>query len=341
MNIPKVAWLTVNRACQMRCGWCYAGSTGYKTDCDMNLELAQKLAILVKSAGVKTIVIIGGEPTLWKHLFEFNDFCRKLKIKTGLVSNCQRFSSTKYFEEYQQHPSDYVSVSLKAFDQDSSILVSDFKDFESVKLGIQRICCYQKTQVSLVYNSLIQGQLSDMVKVAVDLGASSARIGTCKPVSINGKFVSTHCIDHVSVVDEVLKQYVELDGATNGKIRFITNIPLCVWPRDFVKMLLNKKQIGVGGCQFQRRSGVVFDVDGTVILCNSMFDCPVGKLNENFSETQGLISLLNSENVNLIYKRINQYPSEKCASCEMWGLCRGGCPIMWTVYKPEKIIRGW
>ncbi len=341
MSIPKIAWLTVNRACQMRCGWCYAGSTGYKTDCDMSLELAKKLATLVKNAGVKTIVIIGGEPTLWKHLFEFNDFCRKLKIKTGLVSNCQRFSSLKFFEEYQQHPSDYISASLKAFDQNSSILVSDFRDFESVKLGVRRICSYQKTQISLVYNSSIKGQLTDMVKVAVDLGSSFTRIGTCKPISVNGKFVSTHCIDHVSVIDEVLKQHAELDRITNGKIRFITNIPFCVWPRDFVKMLLSKKQIGVGGCQFQGRAGVVFDVDGTVILCNSMFDCSVGKFEKDFSDTEGLTKLLNSEKVNYIYQKINQYPSEKCIDCTMWNFCRGCCPIMWTVYKPTEIIRGW
>jgi radical SAM protein with 4Fe4S-binding SPASM domain len=341
LHVPKTAWITVNRICQMRCGWCYAGSAGYKTNSDMNLELAKRLILLIKDVGIKSVVIIGGEPTLWKYLFEFNDFCRELNIKTGLVSNCQRFSSDKFWEKYQQHPSDYVSISLKAFDQDSSILVSNFKNFDSVRLGIQRICHSNKTQVSLIYNSLVEGRLLDMVKTSVDLGATLVRIGICKPISINGEFISTHCVEYDSVIREVLNCYTELDRITKGRIRLIPNIPLCVWPRDFVRMLLIKKQIGVGGCQFQRRSGVVFDVDGTTILCNSMFDCPVGKFGIDFVDSADMVKLLNSDKVNHVYRSINSYPSKRCIECEMWNFCRGGCPIMWTIHKPEDVIQGW
>ena len=341
LHVPKIAWITVNRTCQMCCGWCYAGSTGYKPVSDMNLELAKKLALLIKGIGIKSIIIIGGEPTLWKHLFEFNDFCRELSVRTMLVSNCQRFSSDKFWEKYQKHPSDYVPISLKAFDQGSSILVSKFRDFDSVKLGIQRICQSRKTQISLVYNSLVEGKLFDMVKIAVDLGAALIRVGICKPVPINGKFVSTHCVEYDSMISEMSNRYAELDRITNGTVRLIPNIPLCAWPRDFIQMLLNKKQIGTGGCQFQRRLGVIFDIDGTVITCNSMFDCSVGKFEKDFVDGESLINLMNSDKVNLLYRNINSYPSEKCIDCEMWSLCRGGCPIMWTIHKPEEVIQGW
>jgi len=341
LHVPQIAWVTVNRACQMRCDWCYAGSTGYKPGSDMDLELAKELVLTVKSIGIKSIVIIGGEPTLWKHLFEFNDFCRELGVKTSLVSNCQRFSSDKFWEEYQQHPCNAVSVSLKAFDQNSSILVSKFRDFDSVQLGVRRICQNRKTQVSIVYSSLIEGRLLDVVKTAVDLGAALVRIAICKPVSVNRRYSSTHCVEYKSMIDEILNHYAEMDRITNGAIRLIPDIPFCAWPRDFVEMLMSKKQIGIGGCQFQRRLGVIFDVDGTVILCNSMFDCPAGKFGVDVVDNQGLIKLMNSDTVNTVYRSINSYPSGKCVGCKMWSTCHGGCPIMWTTRDPEQVIRGW
>ena len=33
------AWVTLNRACNLRCRWCYAAGTGYKAGDDMSFEL--------------------------------------------------------------------------------------------------------------------------------------------------------------------------------------------------------------------------------------------------------------------------------------------------------------
>lgn len=62
-------WLTVNRRCNLRCGWCYARDTDYKSK-DMSLDLAEKLINFFKELAVTQTVVLGGEPTVYPHLLQ-------------------------------------------------------------------------------------------------------------------------------------------------------------------------------------------------------------------------------------------------------------------------------
>lgn len=336
-NVPKVAWLTVNRACDMRCKWCYAAATGYVHGSDMDIKLAKQIALLVKDVGVKTIILIGGEPTIWKSLFEFNDFCRSLNLRTILVTNGRRFRIERFRQEFQQHPTNSVAMSLKAFDEQSFLFVTGSKDFEGVKIGIKSVCDSSKTYISIVYSTLIQGQLIKMIEMAIKLGAHGVRISTCTPMSENGKFVAPYIVDYGVMVKEICDCYEKAIELTRGNVSLELKTPLCIWPRDFVDNLIEQNQIG-SGCQFFHRSGVIFDSDGTVVLCNSMFDCPVGKFGKDFSDGEGLVKLLNTDEVNAVYSHITSYPLRICVDCELYTHCRGGCPIMWTVYNPKEVV---
>jgi len=338
INIPKVAWLTVNRTCNLRCQWCYGTSSGFSSESDMNFELAEKIVLLLKDTGVKSIVVIGGEPTLWKDLFKFNDLCNGLSIKTNLVTNAYRFCSEQFWLEYLKHPNTRIEPSLKAFDEQSSWLITKNKDFEGIRDGIQRVTGKFKIQVSLVYSTLVENRLLEMVSTAVGLGAFSVRVGVCTPMSVNGKFVAPFTVSYDKMVSEISSNYQRLVDITGGKISFTLNTPLCIWPKDFIQDVIAQNRIG-NGCQFQHRSGVVFDTDGKVLLCNSMFECPVGQYGVDFSDSQSFLALLNGEKVDGIYRHINSYPSKKCIGCDLYARCHGGCPIMWTVYNADRIVR--
>jgi radical SAM protein with 4Fe4S-binding SPASM domain len=336
-QIPKAAWITVNRSCNLRCKWCYGASTGFASGSDMDYETAKNIVLLLKDTGVKSIVVIGGDPTLWKDLFRFNDFCNSLGIKTNLVTNAYKFRSEDFWLEYLKHPNTRVEISLKAFDEQSSLLVTKNKDFEGVKTGIQKVTGKFNSQVSIVYSTLVEGHLLEMVSTAMNLGASTVRIGVCTPMSVDGKFVAPFTVDYDKMVLEISTNYKKMVDITKGKLSFTLNTPLCIWPEDFVKDIIAQRRIGAG-CQFQNRSGVVFDTDGKVILCNSMFECPVGQYGVDFKDSQSFLTLLNSKEVDEIYKHINSYPSKICVDCALFPRCRGGCPIMWTTHNPEEVI---
>ena len=337
MIIPKIAWLTVNRSCNLRCHWCYGTSSGFVSESDMNFETAKNIVFLLKDTGIKTIVVIGGEPTLWKDLFKFNDFCRSLSIETNLVTNAYAFRSESFWLEYLKHSNTHVECSLKAFDGQSNLLITKSEDFEGMKTGMQRVTSKFKTYVSIVYSTLIEGNLLKMVSTAVDLGAYSVRVGVCKPISIGGKFVAPFNVEYDKMVLEISSNYEWMVDITKGQLTFGLNTPLCIWPKDFIQDVIARKRIGTG-CQFQQRSGVVFDTDGKVILCNNMFDCPVGKFGVDFNDSKSFIALLNSDKVGNIYKHINSYPAKECIGCELYQHCRGGCPVMWTTHNAREII---
>ncbi len=334
---PRVAWLTVNRSCNLRCQWCYGTSSGFTSGSDMNFETAKKIVMMLKDIGVKTITVIGGEPTLWKDLFKLNDLCNSLSIKTNLVTNTYAFRSEPFWLEYLEHPNTCIEPSLKAFDQHSNLLITNSKDFEGIKAGMQRVTSKFKSQVSVVYSTLVENDLLKMVSVAVDLGAFTVRVSVCTPISINGTFVAPFTVEYGKMVLEISSNYEKMVDVTKGKIFFTLNTPLCIWPKDFIRDVIAKKRIG-NGCQFQHRSGVIFDTDGKVILCNSMFDCPVGKYGVDFDDSKSFLALLNSDKVDEVYKHINSYPSKECIDCDLFPRCHGGCPIMWTTHDAEKVI---
>ena len=86
----------------------------------MSPDLALRLLPIIEQLGIKSIIVIGGEPTIWKHLLEFNRQCRQAGIQTTLVTNAYRFSNDEFWAEYMENPNDKVSPSIKAFDEESA-----------------------------------------------------------------------------------------------------------------------------------------------------------------------------------------------------------------------------
>lgn len=62
----------------------------------MTLYQAQKIVDLALLFGVNRLILIGGEPTLWKHLFEFNQYCQSKSIVSCLITNACLFGDDSF-----------------------------------------------------------------------------------------------------------------------------------------------------------------------------------------------------------------------------------------------------
>lgn len=333
---PKGIWITVNRNCNMRCSWCYAKGSKYCGEMDINL--AKKIAQITIDCGIKKIFIIGGEPTIWKHLFSFNRFCKEKGIKTTLVTNGLRFSDDIFWKDYKKNPNDSAGISLKAFDEDSYKKITGVSNFKAVVTGLERGLKFFNCGISAVSSSSEPKELIKIANFSKSIGANHLNIGFCTPIITKKGIISDFMASPGKIVSNLTSVYEEINSLTEGKISFSMKLPLCIWPKEFIELLILRKQISTS-CQLRSRSGLIFGLLGEVILCNTLFEYPVGKFGEDFFDANGLIKFLNNPSISNYYKRMGNYPSEKCISCDSYPKCGGGCAMMWSVYKPAAIIK--
>jgi len=339
--VPEVAWINVNRDCNFRCKWCYAQDTSYSLAEEMELNLAKDLALILKEMEVKKIILIGGEPTLWEPIIEFNHFCNEINMRTSLVTNAMKFGVDKFWAAYKKHPNtDTPWISAKAYDRNSLQKTCGVFNFDTVTLGLKRATEFFNCGLSFVYNSYFTDDLIEMTKYAIELGAKSVRICPCTPAFVKNTAVDQYMIETELYISNIVRDYQKLSEITNDNLSFSMKMPLCLWPKDFLENLIQKGQM-TATCQVQKRSGIIFDSDGKLLMCNGLFDYPIGTYKKDFSDSETLVTFLNSEKVFDYYDKINSYPSAKCIGCSMFKICSGGCPLRWAVYNPEETIKGW
>lgn len=336
-NKPLVAWLTVNRRCNFRCVWCYAQGTKFSKEEEMPLSLAMAITRLLTAAGVRHLFITGGEPTLWQPLIKFNAFCHEIGLSTTIVTNAMRFGDDKYWNRYLEHPNTCVGVSLKASSPKELWGTAKVRRFGEVTKGITRAMNHFRSGVGIVYNTYCVDSMVEMSKYAMDCGAQSVKIDFCTPVLIDGEPSPISVVDPSVMVPCILRDYPQLEDITGGNIAFIMSIPFCFWPKEFVQELKSKNRIE-SVCQLLRREGLVVGHDGSVFMCNELFDFPIGKYPNNFNTAESLIEFLNSDEIDGYYNELSRYPSDRCETCAWYQDCGGGCPLQWTFFSPERLI---
>jgi len=298
------------------------------------LEIAEQL-------GINRVFLIGGEPTLWSHLLNFNRAIGYTKIKSTLVTNAYRFASDRFWEEYVVNPNTHIGVSFKAFDAESLTENAKVTSFAVVTKGLQRVFQYQPNSIaSFVYSRPYISHFLDMVKYAVDCGAFGVSVNFCSPAIYKDHIDDRFLIDTNVLIKEILATYDKAHAITSGHLVFVMKYPLCIWPREFIETLKSRGQISTT-CHLQHHSGGILDTDGSLLICNSMFDFPVGKYGKDFRTAESLATFFRSEQMRRYFAQIRAYPSEKCINCEVFENCSGGCPLLWTVYSPDNIITGW
>lgn len=337
----KLMWLTVNRGCNFRCAWCYATDSEYLQEDDMPLPLANDLLEIARELGINRLFLIGGEPTIWPHLFDFNDSIKRAGIKSTLVTNAYRFSDDKFWEKYLIHPNTHIGASFKAFDKKSMIKNTKVTTFAKATKGLRRIFEHQPRSIaSFVYSEPYISHFLDMVKYAVECGAFGVSVNFCSPAIQKDHIDDRFMVDIDVLVRETISAYEQAHLITGGHLVFVIKHPLCIWPKEFIETLKNRGQISTT-CHLQHQSGGIIDTDGSLLICNSMFGFPVGKYGKNFKSAESLATFFGSKQMKDNFAQVRTYPSKKCIDCEVFADCSGGCPLLWTVYPPDTVIKGW
>jgi len=334
---PKISWLTVNRMCNLRCRWCYAESTDYHPD-EMSFKLAKDLTRITKEIGIPAILLIGGEPTLWKHIIEFNSFCREIGIRSVLVTNGLRFGEDGFWEKYKKTPNNNIGLSLKAWNPEHLKEVAQSSAFEQMERGMKRACDQFNSQIGITYNSFYCGNLPEMVRFAMKCGAKAVQINFCYTTFRDNKPDSAYMVPPHELATNIMRDYPELMEITQGKLAFEMMLPFCLFSYEFIQKLRENDQI-ISVCQLKKGKGLIWNEHGDVLMCNALFDYPIGHYGTDFTNVESLKGWLNSKTVLGYYNQMGAYPSLQCKECTMYQDCGGGCPLRWAVYSPEDIVK--
>jgi radical SAM protein with 4Fe4S-binding SPASM domain len=300
----------------------------------MRLTTAKKLVGISQEAGARHFNIIGGEPTLWPGLFGLNKFCRDRGVSTGLITNAVRFGDDRYWHEYQQHPSDQISISVKSTNKVEFCEVTKSGVYDKTMKGIARAIEFHGCGISTVYNSLVG--LDGLRQIAEDcrgLGASKIIVNMCSPVIDGDGVVQRFATEPEQLVEDTVAMYDLLDEIYNGKFEIDIQMPLCLFPQSFVGEMLAKKHLATI-CQVFNRSGLNFDTVGNLTVCNELFNSVVARMGVDYHDAPSLMEHLNRDELREDYRQLLRFPAEACSDCRWQNRCRGGCLLNWMILDP-------
>lgn len=211
---PKTFWITANRNCNFRCKWCYAECSEYRTEDDIDLDLAKSIVDLAVDMKVKHITIIGGEPTLWKPLFELGDYCKERSMSTGIVTNACMFGDDVYWRKFLASPFKSMGVSIKGINEyQFDKIVGSSNLYRQTMVGLKRLLeYYPEIGVSTVFSDLVSSE--EIEEIAVN----SFQVSSCSVTLSDGKPDGSYVVPTDRFVRDIIRLYPRINELYNGNI---------------------------------------------------------------------------------------------------------------------------
>ena len=337
----KSGWLTLNRTCNLRCKWCYAQCTEYLKEDDLALSSACRLIDIFSDLNIRHIVLIGGEPTIYPHLFDVIDYCHKKNITCGIVTNGIKCAEAGFVKELAAHGIRSVSLSLKGENEKAFKNVTGIDAFGKV-LHAVRLCLSEgiKVNVSMVLTEEnIDSYLEGITRMKA-LGVERFRLSFCYHFNMQQVDSEQYLREHnpKQLIGKFCKNYDKLDEITDHHFLLSEGYPLCLWDDGIIMKMKKKRQITTV-CQLLAKCGLLFDTKGNIIPCNAMPFIKLGRLDEDFTNAEELQRHMAEPKIIETYQKLCGVPDEKCLRCEKLVNCGGGCVCQWTNYDLKTLLR--
>lgn len=327
----KTGWLTLNRTCNLRCKWCYARDTEYKSSLTMSKDLAFELIDFFDSINVKHIILIGGEPTIHPDFFEILKYAKEKKIKCALVTNGLMFKNDEFIDKYKSMGMNSVSLSLKGENEKTYEEITGFDGFqETIDIIKKLVSSDISVSVSMVLTENNMNFFTDVIPTLLNAGVRRFHFSFCYDFNLCG--VKKDIFSPISLLEMFGNIYEKLNSLTNGHFTLQNGLPLCYWDKTLLRKMIKRRQISTV-CQLLTRKGLIFDSEGYHIPCNAMYALKLGKFGEDFHDPTSFKQYLNSEAVQKTYQKLCGVPDENCLHCNKLVHCGGGCVCQYTNYK--------
>lgn len=335
----KQAWVTLNRQCNLRCHWCYAFSKDYRKADDMPKDFAEKIVDFLSDFQLDYVNLIGGEPTCYPYLEDIVHSISSKGMKAFLLTNGLAFADREYIERLVSKGLAGINLSMKGWSAESYMQNTGVKAFDTMREAMQNVAqSHLESMASFVISFENVDFYLDAVAYACMQGIRQVFLSFEHDFSVlDGKEVRHDLSKIRYIVKRFTESYDRLQDITQGKFVLHQSFPMCVWDHAFIKKLRERGQIQTS-CQLLERSGLVFDTDGSLIPCNSMYQIPIGRFGVDFASKTDFETFWKSDRICEIYNKFATLPSVTCNDCPDQMLCGGGCIANWFQHNLEQWI---
>lgn len=331
------AWLTINRACNLRCQWCYAQMTGFEHKDDMSLQLVDQSIEFLHGMSMKSVILIGGEPTIHPHFFEIVQRIKQADMAAYVVTNAIKFSSKGFLDRAIDAGVASITVSLKASNRRDFLEATGRDSFIRTMKAIGNISeSGIPSVVNVTLSESLLGRFDEMISAVRESGAVAFSVDSGKPVLFGGK---TN-MDGMGTPERLVEFFMEVyPKLKRSGLRFSLKIalPFCLFPKEFIEEIMEDGNV-LTGCQMVSGRGIIIDPSGRLIPCNHMCDQSIGTIGEDFVDAQGFVSHRKQESVIRFYRTVSSAPHRNCLDCSYWRACGAGCKLYWLHYGSESLI---
>lgn len=313
----KIAWLNLNRNCNMHCRFCYASSRLFDTSF-MNFSKIESMISILKAHGIEKVVLLGGEPTLYKELEKLLLLLEKNKIKIAMQTNGLMFENKNFLDNIVKKVN--ISISIKAFTEKTYKRVTGKNDFNAYEAIIRKtIDTNYLIEYTYVLDLFDKGFLEEVVDGIQRWNIKRILISS-EQIDIGKR--NRNAINLYDICNAYKFLFYELRDKL-VKILFNMNIPLCMFEDNIIIEFLKEGVISGRNCQLMNPVGVVLDTDYSLLPCNMFISLQHEKIGV-FDTTKSLQSVYTS-----YMEKYSNVTDLMCHNCVLWKYCMGGCKLRW------------
>ncbi|TSC91111.1 MAG: molybdenum cofactor biosynthesis enzyme [Parcubacteria group bacterium Licking1014_17] len=336
---PRVMWLSIVDYCNNRCLWCYE-QCNEVLGRSMSLDLVKRICNAMRSVGVKKCIVIGGEPTLHPNFFEVLSEIKECGFTISLVTNGRLISKHEIAEKLSQTRPDFLTISIHGWSPESYCRLTKSKNgFSEVAEGMTLLRKHGvKFEVNITLSKLTAGLTEEILSFLEANNIKHAGFNLASPSVSAQKTVA----EFVPTMQELASQAVSVfKGCLSRGIRpsFLLTLPFCLFGDEELSEFFKARAV-ISGCQLLSGSGIVFQADGSISLCNHLLDFKIAnpqQTRELLASEGNFLEFWNAEKLCEIRKQANCFRSPVCSKCSQWGICGAGCMVRWAHHSLSEV----
>ena len=318
LNDVHAIWLTLNRACNLRCKWCYAQKSNFAEEQIMEIELAR---LIIDTQSIMSVspsyTLIGGEPLLYPDLEKLLIYMAYRNCKIGVMTNGIALADQDFCQRCITCSQGQIrfNISLKGLSNEEYMRHCGKPVFDSVLQAIENV---EKARLNIscsyvISESNVKG-LTEFVKryCALGLGHIPLLFSHCADVVFEAPKPKT--MTDIEVDRCFNSQYAEIHRILEGNFALHQSLPLCVCDQAIINLMKSREQLFTS-CHLLHESGLVFDTNGGILFCNHLIGTALGKYGVDYHDLESLRAFFESDMIQECRRRLCTMPEEYCGFC--------------------------